>query len=150
MRRFHSFALAALVALAGCGTTEPLSLELVPDPTLTFDTARARWLASRPASYTFEFDAANAMVPSPGFARVTVAGGALVEVRRVESGELLALGHGFTIDQLWERLAAARAAGEAVSELQFSVEGIPIRAMVGTFANDGGVLYRLRAYTGGH
>jgi hypothetical protein len=70
----------------------------------------------------------------------------VVELRRVETAELLPLAGGFTIDQLWDRLAAARAAGETLTELRFSLHGLPIQAMVGSFANDGGVLYRLRAY----
>jgi hypothetical protein len=143
MRRLMVGTLAAFILSACTSTTSP---ELVPDASLTFETAHARWTAARPTDYTFEFDVQGAMVPSPGFAQVTVTDGRIVDVRRQRSGEPLLLAQGFTIDQLWDRLIAARAAGEALTELQYSREGIPIQAMVGTFANDGGSFYRLRAF----
>jgi hypothetical protein len=144
MRRLFVGTLAAFVALSACrSSTSP---ELVPDPSLSFDAAYARWTAARPTDYTFEFDVANAWVPSPGFSRVTVTDGRVVEVHQLQSGESMPVAAGFTIDQLWVRLIAARAAGETLSELQYSREGIPIQAMVGSFASDGGVFYRLRAF----
>jgi hypothetical protein len=148
MRRFFVGTFAAFVALSACmsSTSPDSSPELVPDPSLSFETAHARWTAARPTGYTFELDVQGAMVPSPGFARVTVSDGRLVDVRRAATGEPISLAAGFTIDQFWDRLIAARAAGETVAELQYSREGIPIQAMVGTFANDGGAFYRLRAF----
>jgi hypothetical protein len=78
--------------------------------------------------------------------RATVTRGRAVDVRLASSDEPLALSAGLTIDQLWDLLIAARARGETLAELQYSGEGIPIRAMMGSFADDGGVLYRLRAF----
>jgi hypothetical protein len=135
---------AAMTLLVACSSsTAP---DLVADPTLGFDTARARWTATRPADYTFEFDAQGAWFPSPGYYHATVVGGRLVDLRLAATGAPADLVNGFTIDQLWDRLAAAKSTGEPLTDLQFSVQGIPIQAMVGTFANDGGVRYRLRAF----
>jgi hypothetical protein len=148
MRRLVPFALVGLVALSAC-VSDVTAPDLVADPALSFDEAHARWLSVRPPDYSFEFEAQGAMVPSPGFFRATVLGGRLVEVSRAWSGEIAPIEQGFTIDQLWERLSAARARGEPLSELQFSREGIPMRATAGSFANDGGVRYQLRAYVVG-
>ena len=136
--------LAAAILLTACSSSTAPVLEA--DPGLTFDAAHARWLASRPASYTFEFDTFNAWGTSPGPRRAKIVDGLLSEVILLSSGAPLALEQGFTIDQLWERLETARSGGESVTELQFSAQGIPIRAMVGTFANDGGVRYVLRTF----
>jgi hypothetical protein len=145
MRRFVPFALAILAMAAACSTpmTAP---EMAVDPTLSFDQAQARWLATRPPDYSFEFEAGSAAAPAPGFYRASVQGGRLVAVQRSHSGEIAPLQEGFTIDELWRRLSAARAAGEPLAELQFSREGIPIQAAVGAVGTDAGVRYRLRWY----
>jgi hypothetical protein len=140
LRRF----VAASIVLAACSSSTAPQLEA--DPSLSFDAARARWAAAHPASYTFELDARNAWGTSPGWRVATVVDGVLTEVRLVSTGERLGLDYGYTIDELWNRLATARSAGEAVSQLEFSAEGIPISAMVGTFANDGGVEYVVRTF----
>jgi hypothetical protein len=151
-RRLLTGTLAALVVLSACrSTTAPDQLPgLVADPSLDLDAAHVRWVTVRPFAYTFEFVVLNAMVPSTGYVRVAVSDGRVVSVKRVESGEPLPVTTGLTLDQLWDRLIAARAAGESLSELQFSQEGIPIQATVGTFANDGGLLYRVRGYAPNH
>lgn len=146
MRRFVPFALAILAVAAACST--PMSApELAVDATLSFDQAHARWVAAKSPDYSFEFEAASAANPSPGFYRATVISGRLVAVQRSYSGEIAPMTEGFTIDDLWSRLSAARAAGEPVSELQFSQEGVPMQAAVG--ASDRGVRYHLRWYTPG-
>jgi hypothetical protein len=43
-------------------------------------------------------------------------------------------------------LAAAKAAGQPLSDLQFSREGIPMQAAVGSVGSQAGVRYRLRGY----
>lgn len=146
MRRFVPLALAAALIAATACSTPMTAPEMTADPSLTFDAARARWLAIRPPDYSFEFDAESANAPSPGYYRAAVVGGQLVAVQRSYSGELAPIEQGFTIDQLWQRLAAARAAGLPVADLQFSQEGIPMQASVGTPGTDGAVRYQLRWY----
>ena len=149
MPRFAPFAIAAALTVAAACSTPMTTPEMAVDPGLTFDAAQARWSATRSPDYTFEFEAQSAANPSPGFYRVTVIAGRLVAVQRSYSGEIAPIQEGFTIDELWRRLSAARAAGEALSELQFSQEGVPIQAAVGSFGTDGGIRYRLRWYTVG-
>jgi hypothetical protein len=145
MRRFVPFAVAILAVASACST--PMSMpEMAVDPALSFEQARARWLETRPFDYSFEFEAESPADPSPGFYRVTVVGGRLAAVRRSYSGEIAPLDQGFTIDELWQRLAAAKAAGQPLSDLQFSREGIPMQAAVGSVGSGAGVRYRLRSY----
>jgi hypothetical protein len=143
MRRLFVGTLVA-VALSGCASST--SPDLAPDPSLSFDTAYARWTAVAHTNYAFEFDQQGSWVPSPGFIRATVTDGRLTDLHLVDSHEVVPLTAGFTIDQLWGRLIAARASGESLAELQFSRDGVPIQAMVGSFANDGGVFYRVRSF----
>jgi hypothetical protein len=145
MRHLVPFTLAILAVAAACST--PMTMpEMAVDPALSFDQARARWQATQPLDYSFEFEAESPADPSPGFYRVTVLGGRLAAVRRSYSGEIAPLDQGFTIDELWRRLAAAKAAGQPLSDLQFSREGIPMQAAVGAAGSDAGVRYRLRSY----
>ena len=148
MRRLHPSLLVSLVALSACASdiTAP---DLLVDPALSFEAAHARWLSVRPPDYSFEFEAQNGASPSQGYYRVTVIGGRLAAVQRSYSGELAPIQEGFTIDELWGRLSTAREAGESISELQFSQEGVPIQAAVGAAGNDRAVRYHLRWYTPG-
>lgn len=145
MHRLGSLSLATLLVLGACGTalTAP---ELVVDPALTFDAAHARWVAFRPANYSFEFNVQGSWFLSPGYSRATVVDGRLVAVRPVGWRKQVSPTDGFTIDELWVRLVAARTSGEMFPHLQFSREGIPVVAIVGDHAVDGGMTYRLRAF----
>jgi hypothetical protein len=137
--------LAATIAVAACSSsTSPL---LLKDPSLNELTARAHWIAFRPSSYSFEFIVQSAWFAAPDFARVTVTDGRVSAVRYVNTGEQLPLERGFTIDALYDQFDAARARGESITDLEFSAQGIPIQAMIGTFANDGGVYYRIRTFS---
>ena len=145
MHRLGSLSLATLLVLGACGTATTAP-ELVVDPALTFDAAHARWVTFRPANYSFEFNEQGSWFFTPGYSRATVADGRLVALRPVGWHERVSPGAGFTIDELWERLTAARTRGEMLSNLQFSREGIPVLAIVGDHAVDGGMTYRLRAF----
>jgi hypothetical protein len=149
MPRSTRFAVAVLLTAATACSTPMTAPEMVADSGLTFESAHARWLATRSPDYSFEFEAQSAGAPAPGYYRATVVGGRLMVLQRSYSGEIAPIEEGFTIDQLWGRLAEARAAGVPLSELQFSQEGIPIQAAVGSTGADRGVRYRLRWYTVG-
>ena len=144
MQRLGSLSIATLLVLGACGTAT--TAPLVVDRALTFDAAHARWVAFRPANYSFEFNEQGSWFFTPGYSRATVADGRLVAVRPVGWHQRVSPGEGFTIDQLWERLMAARVRGEMLSGLQFSREGVPVVATVGDHASDGGMTYRLRAF----
>src|SRR3954469_17733125 len=135
--RLASFRLlAATIAVAACSSsTSPL---LIGDHSLTEQTAHARWIEFRPASYSFEFIVQSVWFAAPDFARFTVTDGQVTAVRYVNTGEQLPLERGFTIDALYGQFDAARARGESITDLEFTAQGIPIQAMIGTFANDGG------------
>jgi hypothetical protein len=133
---------SAVIALLGAcsSVTEPIV------PTLDFDAAQARWASSHPSSYSFDYISYSAMLPTQGFFRVDVTNGSVVRVMSYSTGAFVATTAGFTIDDLWARIKQAKSAGETLSELRFSVDGVPLDAMIGSFANDGGVRYQLRNY----
>jgi hypothetical protein len=131
----------AIALLGACSSaTEPVV------PTLDFDAAEARWATSHPSSYSFDYISYSAMLPTQGFFRVDVTNGSVVRVMSYSTGAFVATTAGFTIDDLWARIKQAKSAGETLSELRFSVDGVPLDAMIGSFANDGGVRYQLRNY----
>lgn len=118
----------------------------IADPTLDFDSAQIRWTTSHPSTYSFEVITYTAMLPSSGFYHVEVTDNRVATVRSDSTGALVAASFGFTVDELWARLNWARGQGDGVSSLRFSREGVPIQAMTGSFANDGGVYYELRNF----
>ena len=146
MRRLLSLVVAVLALLPACSSSTAPG-ELVPDQSLTFETAHARWEATRQPDYSFDFDIQTAWLPTPLSAQVIVVGNQVADVRR--GGGSAPLNLGFTVDQLWDQMAAARAAGRPLTDLQFSREGIPMEVMIGSFADDSGVRYHLRNYRAG-
>ena len=139
---------AVMLALAGCtSSTEPgFHGDLVFDPVLDLDAAHARWTALNVRSYTFEVQTEPSMLQSPGFLRIDVTEGRVTRARLADTGRAVEPFWALTIDELWTRLLSARARGEQMTQLRFSFEGIPIEAMVGSFANDSGVRYRVRSF----
>lgn len=136
---------AVVLALTGC-TSSTAPGVLVLDPRLDLDAAHARWTALNAREYTFEVQTETAMLPSRGFLRIDVADGRVTRVRLADTGIPVEVVWAFTIDDLWTRLLSARAQRKDLTELRFSVEGIPIEAMVGSFADDSGVRYRVRRF----
>ena len=135
--------LALLLATAACSSATE------PDGTFDhdLDAARERWAAARPGDYAFELRITTAWFPPGGYTRTEVRDGAVVAVRRVETGEPLAITNALTIDGIHAALAWARERGEPLSQLRFDRDGVPLEAMSGTFANDGGVRYEVRRFT---
>jgi hypothetical protein len=145
MRR-RSRSLRALVAsafLAACSSATGVDESFDAD----LDAARARWSAARPREYAYELSIATVWFPPQGFRRIEVRNDSVVAVRRVETGESLPREHELTIDGIYAQLARARDRGEALSALRFDAAGVPLEAMSGSFANDGGVHYAVRRFT---
>jgi hypothetical protein len=135
----------SLVAAVACSSAS------TPDPTFDydFDAARARWAGARPSSYSFELLVTTAWVRPDGFDRIDVQNGVVAAVRHLDTGATRPAAGAPTIDSIYAQLAAARARGEALSQLRFDRAGVPLEAMYGTFANDGGVHYEVRGFTRG-
>ena len=137
--------LAALVLAAACASsTEPGSLKA--DPSLDLASAHTRWLAVHPSSYTAEISVAGSMLPPAGYVRVTVINGTVTDARLVSNGTPVDLTTAPTVDGVWASLLQAQAMHEPITDAQFTSDGIPIHAMRGTFANDGGVAYAIRSF----
>ncbi len=88
-------------------------------------------------------------MPSRGYTRIDVRNDSVIAVRTADGDAPLARGAGVTIDGIYAQLAAARDRGESLTALRFDAAGVPLEAMVGTFANDGGVHYAVRRFTRG-
>src|SRR5678815_4072355 len=102
MRRQLRLLCTALALVSGCASATAPTNALTADPSLDFDSARAHWLASPHANYTFEFDTQGSWFPSPGYLRGVVSGGRLVELNLMSSAEMVDPQSGLTIDELWE------------------------------------------------
>ena len=128
----------ALLALAGCsrGLVDPVAGD--------FRVQRARWEAQRLDHYRFTlarncFCHPEATQP----ARVEVRGDRVVRVTSLATGRELDVGLGLTVDELFERIAAAEADGTYLEVVYHPGRGYPMRAVIGTLANDAGVGYSL-------
>lgn len=131
-------AIVLSLVLWGCAfATEPHS---------DVDVAREAWLELRPMDYTFEVSISAFYTPHPGYYQVRVADRQVVEARDPSGAPL----DGFTlsIDELWDRLLAARANGELNSVL-FNGLGVPIETDMGPWELDGGVHYSVRRFVRG-
>lgn len=147
LRSTRALLCAAIAIVGACSsvTGVPDATDIA-DPTLDFDSAQLRWAAAHPSNYGFDFIVHTAMVPSAGFHHVDVQNGRVAIVFRYPGGEHVDAKNGFTVDTLWARLNAAKRQGESLSQLRFSTDGVPLEAMTGSFANDGGVHYELRNF----
>ena len=135
---------ACTLALAACSSGTG------PDTHADLDAARIRWVTGRPSDYTFEYATATAALPGrDGWYRVEVRGGSVASARHLDTGTSVPANVALTVDRIWDRILAARARGEPVTSLRFDGNGVPLSAMVGTFANDGGVHYSVRRFTVG-
>ncbi len=132
----------AFALLAACS-----SVTEVADATLDLDAAHARWMSTHPASYTFDFNSQGSAFPTPEYYRVEVTNNRITAVTRLPTGEPVVVTRALSIDDLWVVLTSARARGEPLSSLEFSSAGVPLLAVVGSFANDSGTSYRIRNYT---
>jgi hypothetical protein len=128
--------LIALLCASACGfTTEPRLRDI--------DVARARWLESRPAAYSFEVAVATSW-GAAGYHRMTVVGDSVTSVVD-ENGAPAPRSWAISIEQLWEHVLAVRTSGELNSAV-FSQVGVPLETDSGRWEFDGGVHYSVRNY----
>ncbi len=137
-------AATSFALIAACSSATALADDAEFDR--DFDAARRRWLAARPTNYTFDFHAQSAWFPPGDYTRIEVRDGRIVAARNATTGDPQPTDHLQTIDELWAVLVAARERGETLSQLRFNRLGVPLDAMVGTFADDGGVHYSVRRF----
>jgi hypothetical protein len=131
---FVGLLVAALVA--SCSTaTEPLHDDV--------DLARQAWLASQATSYSFEVATATSWTPKSGYYRVRVADKKVVAASDA-SGKPIE-NFSLTIDEVWDRLLAARVKGELNSAL-FGRHGVPVETDIGPWSVDGGAHYSVRRF----
>jgi hypothetical protein len=126
-----------LLAATQLGCSDPTA------PHSDVDRARRVWLASNVTDYTFEVATATSWFPKSGYYHVSVAG-RLVESATDPQGRPLAT-FTLTVDEIWDRLLAARESGELNSVL-FNRQGVPIETDFGPWEVDGGVRYSVRNF----
>jgi hypothetical protein len=140
MRRLGTRTLASMLAsawLIGCGTTEPLHSDV--------DLARRAWLSGRATNYSFEIATTSSWFPQSGYVRVQVTDGRVVAAIAPD-GTPKPLSSQPTIDELWDRILAARDRGE-LNSADFDLHGVPIETDTGPWPVDGGMHYSVRGYT---
>jgi hypothetical protein len=123
--------------LIGCAatTTEPLQSDV--------ELARQTWLSEGATSYTFELSSWGSWFPPNGYLRVQVTDGRLVAA--VADDGTSQPSRALTIDELWDRILAARERGE-LNSAQFDRHGVPIETDMGPWPVDGGQHYSVRAF----
>jgi hypothetical protein len=127
--------LTAIACATSCSSpTEPLHADVAA--------ARNAWIATDARSYVFEV-AMRASTPQSGFYRVEVADRVVVAAN--DPGGNPVSGFTLTIDEIWDRILAARDRGELNSAL-FNVRGVPVESDMGPWELDGGVHYSVRNF----
>lgn len=133
--------LCTLLALGGCAVAAVPGVE---PGSGGVSAQRGKWEAQRLDDYRFTVARTcrctdEARQP----AVVEVRGDRVVKVTSVGTGRELDPGLGFTVDELFDRIAAAERSGSAPAVQYHPRRGYPTRATVGTPENDAGVEYSL-------
>ena len=139
-RSIRSLVLLAL-ALAACDTPTE-SVTPVPGEA---SVQRQVWEQQGIDDYRFVFGRDCFCNPLP-VVRVDVRDGRVVAVREVESGRAVSRDRWpeiRTVDQAFDMIAQAQAAGETLEVEYHPTLGYPMRLTIGTLANDAGVAYQL-------
>lgn len=135
--------LLAACSLGGCAGIMDTEDELAP---LYGGSAehRQRWEAQGLDDYRFTL-ARSCFCPEEATqpARVEVRGDRVVKVTSFRTGRDLDVRVGLTVEQLFERIAAAERDGTYLEASYHSQRGYPVGAVIGTLANDAGVAYSL-------
>jgi hypothetical protein len=137
MTRSRLLALGAVLALAACASpSDPSGLDQL-------DAQYARWQAQHIESYRFDAEVNCTMCAAPprGPITIEVQQGEVVRATIRSTGEPLSpqsLYYGITVESLFERLRAARAAGVTPAEVRFDrARGYPTVVEVYSIASDG-------------
>ncbi len=134
--------LSALLALGGCA---PITGSDDPEPVSgEWSEQRRKWEAQGLDDYRFTlarscFCTEEATQP----ARVEVRDDRVVKVTSIRTGRELSRDLGLTVEQLFERIAAADRDGTFLEVAYHPERGYPAAATIGTLANDAGVAYSL-------
>jgi hypothetical protein len=133
--------LSALLALGGCAAITGPDLEPVAGEV---SEQRRKWEAQGLDDYRFTlgrtcFCTEEATQP----ARVEVRDDRVVRVTSIRTGRELNRELGLTVDQLFDRIAAAARDGTFLEVAYHPERGYPVGATIGTLANDAGVGYSL-------
>jgi hypothetical protein len=140
-RPFRALPLAALLlALAACAGAGRAA-----DPLAEVRSARATWAAQELRSYRFDFErqcfcVREAVEP----VTVEVREGAVHEVRARATGEVMPGGDAvpwYTIEQLFDQIEEAQAAGTQPVRVEYHRRGHPTEIEIGSLAADAGVRY---------
>ena len=129
------------VALAACDFPTDSSTPVPGDPLVQ----RQVWERQGIDDYRFTFGRECFCVPLP-LVRVEVRNGRIVDVREAESGRLVEQDRwqGIpTVDQMFDYIVQAQAQNEYNEVSYHPTLGYPMRAVIGTLANDAGVAYSL-------
>lgn len=134
-RSWARVAIIAAAAVSSCSSpTEALGSRV--------DFERALWLGRHPRAYSFEV-AVTAFLNRPGFVRVQVSDGRVVDARDA-SGQSIA-DYPLTIDAIWDTILLARDRHE-LNSATFGAWGVPADVDVGELANDSGARYSVRNF----
>lgn len=125
-----------LLFISSCG-------DFVAPGTSNVDEARAAWLKSRSADYSFEYAWRSSWFDWTAFRRVTVTRGVVTAVSGTQDG--LKLEYQPTLDRIWDELLSSRALHQ-LNAANFGRDGIPIHVNYGEWASDGGVEYTVRDF----
>jgi hypothetical protein len=137
-RTYVCLLVSALLAGCSAAATEPLHTDV--------DRARAAWVAQGATTYSFELATASSWFPKGGgYVAVEVRGGRVVSTV-APVGEPSPAGTPPTIDEIWDRILAARERGE-LNSAQFDATGVPVESDMGSWPVDGGVRYSVRAFS---
>lgn len=129
-KRLVLLAVLALIGAVQTGCRDPLA-PLGEDLAV----ARARWEANGPASYRYDYR--DVCYCAVRHLRITVTDGAVSDVEWLGDAPPLEQGpQGFTIDDLFDRLATGLAEGPADADIRFDAAlGYPVQAHVDPIEN---------------
>lgn len=129
------------LALGACDLPTDSSTPVPGDPLVQ----RQVWERQGIDDYRFTFGRDCFCTPLP-LVRVEVRNGEIVDVREAESGRLVEQARWDeipTVDALFDRIVQAQAQDEYNEVSYHPALGYPMRAVIGTLANDAGVAYSL-------
>lgn len=134
----------AIPAPEGPAPVTPAPVPSAPAQTGDLAAARARWEARKPAAYAYDFSVTCFCIHRGEYA-VEVRGGRITSLRTSEGAAVPEdrAAYILTVDQLFERIAAASREGRPVRAAYDAALGYPAEAEVGLLADDSGTLYRV-------
>ena len=134
-RAFASVLMSALLVGCSGGVTEPRHSDV--------DRARQDWVRAGATSYDFEVWTASSWFPTGASVRAQVRDGRVTAATALDGTPVPSFT--LTIDEIWERLLAARDGGQ-LNSAEFDARGVPVETDMGPWPVDGGVHYSVRDF----